>query len=82
MTDTVARRMTGTVIRVFLNNGFGFIRDSEGMSRFFYCREVRPLEAFDRMHEGQQVTFMPSSFDEKAKGNRLRAIEIELIPRP
>lgn len=67
--------MAGTVVRVFLNKGYGFVRGDDGVSRFFEAREVVPPIAFDRMREGQGVTFLPTQ-GPKDKGNGLRASQV------
>lgn len=67
--------MTGTVIRVLLNRGFGFIRGEDGLSRFVHATDVQPPEAFDRLHEGQRVEFIPAEGPHD-KGNSLRATQV------
>lgn len=69
--------MTGVVTKVILSKGYGFIRDSEGMSRFFHQRAVVDPMLFDRLHEGLHVRFIPTQDGEK--DNRLRAVNVELV---
>lgn len=57
------------------DRGFGFLRDSEGISRFFEAREVKPLVDFDRLREGDIVEFIPTKANVQ-KGNGLRAAEV------
>lgn len=49
--------MKGTVTRVLLSKGYGFIRGEDGKSRFFHVTSVEPQRDFERMFEGQAVTF-------------------------
>lgn len=74
--------MTGTVIRVYLNKGYGFIRGGDGQSRFFHVSDVNPATAFDRMHDGQGVEFTPAenvTGTLTKKGNGFRAAEVRPI---
>lgn len=50
--------MTGIIIRLLPNKGYGFLRGEDGESRFFHATKVEPPRAFDRMREGQSVTFV------------------------
>lgn len=51
--------MKGTITRVLLSKGYGFIRGSDGKSRFFHVTSVTPQREFERMFEGQAVEFDP-----------------------
>ena len=51
--------MTGTITRLLPNKGYGFLRGTDGESRFFHATKVDPPRAFDKMREGQTVSFMP-----------------------
>lgn len=77
------QRMSGTITQVRLNKGFAFVRGVEdGLSRFIYARDVNPISAFDRMHEGTHVTFQPSGnldMTPGAKNNGLRAVNVEVV---
>lgn len=72
--------MIGVITRVRLNQGYAFVRGVEdGLPRFFNAKDVIPVSAFDRMHEGQQVTFDPcGELDSRpdAKNNGLRAANV------
>lgn len=70
--------MKGTIIRVFLNKGYGFVRGEDGISRFMHAKEVHPPEAFDTMREGQAVEFTPVVDEHIGKGNRMRASGVKL----
>ena len=56
---------TGTIARLLIDKGFGFIRDEGGTEHFFHRSSVQG--SFDSLNEGQRV-----SFDEEpsAKGPR------------
>jgi cold shock CspA family protein len=80
MADT--ERMTGTVVRLFLNKGFGFVRGQDNVSRFMHARDLKDPSEFDRLHEGTGVTFVSRDFsDRDVGGNGLRAVEVEVIPK-
>jgi len=71
--------MVGVVTDVMLSKGFAFIRGSDNLSRFVYCRDVVPTGAFDTLHEGQKVEFTPAGELNKtpgARNNGLRALEV------
>ncbi len=70
-------KMIGTVVRVFPNKGYGFLRGSDGLSRFFGAKECVPIILFDRLYEGQSVRFVPC--EGGSKGNGLRAEQVELM---
>jgi cold shock CspA family protein len=74
--QTITETMSGTVIRVLHDKGYGFLRGTDGISRFFEAREVFPSIAFDRMQSGQSVQFIPAHGQ---KGNGQRAIHVEPI---
>jgi cold shock CspA family protein len=65
--------MTGTVIRVIREKGFGFILDEEGTSRFFGVPTMACAQEFDEVREGTPVTFTPA---EGPKG--LRAVDVKV----
>lgn len=51
--------MTGVITEIMPSKGFGFIRDTENVSRFFHVKEVVPPSAFDHLFVGKQVSFTP-----------------------
>jgi cold shock CspA family protein len=67
--------MNGTIIRLHLNQGFCFIRDEDGISRFAHARAFVDPTTFDKSREGQAVVFTPTTH---SRG--LRAIDVE--PQP
>lgn len=73
--------MNGYVFKIEKDKGFGFIRDENGLSRFFNAKHVQPTIEFDRIEEGQRVSFTPVTVGEPGnqKGNGLRATDVRLI---
>ena len=63
----------GTIARLLIDKGFGFIRDEGGIEHFFHRSAVRGA-VFELLREGQRVDF---TIDESQKGPR--AGEVRLI---
>ena len=57
---------SGTIARLLIDKGFGFIRDETGVEHFFHRSAVRGA-VFELLREGQRVEF---SIEESAKGPR------------
>jgi CspA family cold shock protein len=57
---------TGTIARLLIDKGFGFIRDENGVEHFFHRSAVRHT-VFELLREGQRVEF---SAEESTKGPR------------
>ena len=57
---------TGTIARLLIDKGFGFIRDEAGLEHFFHRSSVRGA-VFELMREGQRVDFI---IEESQKGPR------------
>lgn len=49
--------MTGTIKRLTMDRGFGFIRARDGVDYFFHRSELRGGLVFEQLREGQHVTF-------------------------
>ena len=64
---------SGTIARLLIDKGFGFIRDESGIEHFFHRSSVRGA-VFELLREGQRVDF---SIEESQKGPR--AGEVRLI---
>ena len=47
---------TGTIARLLIDKGFGFIRDESGTEHFFHRSAVRGA-VFELLREGQRVEF-------------------------
>ena len=67
----------GTVKRVFLPNGYGFIEGTDKVDYFMHTEHFLPGQSWDGEHvyDGAEVEFVPS------KGKKgPRALEIQLLP--
>jgi CspA family cold shock protein len=64
---------TGTIARLLIDKGFGFIRDESGVEHFFHRSAVRGA-VFELLREGQRVEF---TIEESQKGPR--AGDVRLI---
>jgi cold shock protein len=64
---------TGTIARLLIDKGFGFIRDEGGIEHFFHRSAVRGA-VFELLREGQRVEF---TAEESTKGPR--AGDVRLI---
>ncbi len=64
---------TGTIARLLIDKGFGFIRDESGLGHFFHPSSVRGA-VFELLREGQRVDF---AIEESQKGPR--AGDVRLI---
>ena len=56
----------GTIARLLIDKGFGFIRDEGGTEHFFHRSAVRGA-VFELLREGQRVEFTP---EDSGKGPR------------
>ena len=63
----------GTIARLLIDKGFGFIRDEAGLEHFFHRSAVRGV-VFELLREGQRVEFVT---EESEKGPR--AADVRLI---
>ena len=63
----------GTIARLLIDKGFGFIRDEGGIEHFFHRSSVRGA-VFELLRDGQQVDF---TIEESEKGPR--AGEVRLL---
>jgi CspA family cold shock protein len=64
---------TGTIARLLIDKGFGFIRDEAGIEHFFH-RSAERHHVFELLREGQRVEF---TAEESTKGPR--AGDVRLI---
>ena len=65
---------TGTISKIIVDKGFGFIRaDGESGERFFHRSAVRGSAMFEMLREGQQVVFDATQGD---KGPRAENVEV------
>ena len=63
---------TGTIARLLIDKGFGFIRDEGGIEHFFHRSSVEGN--FDQLNEGQRVSFQE---EPSAKGPRAGNVRSE-----
>ena len=54
---------TGTIARLLIDKGFGFIRDESGIEHFFHRSAVRGA-VFELLREGQRVEFSSRGISE------------------
>ncbi len=65
---------SGTIVRLLIDKGFGFISDEGGVEHFFHMSAVKDA-VFESLREGQRVEF---TVEESTKGPRagdVRAVE-------
>jgi CspA family cold shock protein len=61
--------MTGTIVRIVSQRGFGFIQEQNGNEVFFHASGVVGNTPFDSLQEGQQVSYEKTR-DERGRGER------------
>ena len=61
--------MTGTIIRIVSQRGFGFIQEPDGTELFFHASGVVGTTPFDYLQEGQAVTY-DKTRDDRGRGER------------
>ena len=66
--------VTGSIVRIVGDRGFGFIRDDLGEELFFHASVVTGV-AFDDLRQGDLVSF-DTERDPRGKGNR--AVNVSL----
>ena len=66
--------MTGTIVRLVRDRGFGFIKDQQGNEIFFHASGV-PTGSYDSLNEGQQVDF---DKEQDTRGRGARAVNVRL----
>src|SRR3954466_4047740 len=65
---------TGTIARLLIDKGFGFIRDEGGIEHFFHRSSVRGA-VFELLREGQRVEFTPEESQKGPRAGDVRLIE-------
>jgi len=73
-------QLTGTIRKVVLNKGFGFIAPTDstqngGADLFFHASSTSPRELFDNLSADTAVRF---EIEVAAKDNRPRAVNVQL----
>ena len=73
--------MTGSVTRVFLDKGYAFLRDSDGLTRFFNANDMARVADWDTLCEGQHTDFEPRGIldtSRDARNNGLSAVNVAI----
>ena len=65
---------TGTIARLLIDKGFGFIRDEGGTEHFFHRSAVRGA-VFELLREGQRVEFTPEDSGKGPRAGDVRLVE-------
>lgn len=65
---------TGTIARLLIDKGFGFIRDESGVEHFFHRSAVRG-SVFELLREGQRVEFTTEDSGKGPRAGDVRLIE-------
>jgi CspA family cold shock protein len=65
---------TGTIARLLIDKGFGFIRDESGLEHFFHRSSVRSA-VFELLREGQRVEFQAEDSTKGPRAGDVRLIE-------
>ena len=65
---------TGTIARLLIDKGFGFIRDESGVELFFHRSSVRGA-VFELLREGQRVEFVTEESQKGPRAGDIRLIE-------
>jgi CspA family cold shock protein len=65
---------TGTIARLLIDKGFGFIRDEGGIEHFFHRSAVRGA-VFELLREAQRVDITPQDSGKAPRAAELRLIE-------
>jgi cold shock protein len=63
--------MNGTISRLLVDKGFGFIAGEDGQEYFVHRSAIRG-EAFEQLREGQAVTFDASRGDKGLRAENVR----------
>lgn len=61
----------GTIKRLVHEKGFGFVADEKGQEYFFHQSSS---DAFDSLHEGQQVTFQTGQGPKGPRAENVRVL--------
>ncbi len=69
---------SGTIARLLIDKGFGFIRDEGGVEHFFHRSSVRGA-VFELLREGQRVDFTVEESPKGPRAGEVRLIEGSLI---
>ena len=64
--------MTGTISKVILDKGFGFIQGEDGQEYFRHRSAVRNGSVFEQLREGQPVVFDAGRGDKGLRAENVR----------
>ena len=64
----------GTIARLLIDKGFGFIRDESGSEHFFHRSAVLGT-VFELLREGQRVEFTPEESQKAPRAGDIRLVE-------
>ena len=64
----------GTIARLLIDKGFGFIRDEAGLEHFFHRSAVRGA-VFELLREGQRVEFTTEDSPKGPRAGEVRLVE-------
>jgi cold shock CspA family protein len=64
--------MTGKILRVMGDKGFGFLLGADGTEYFFHRSAFKDNQDFNEVHVGDTVEFTPTT---PAKGPRAEEVE-------
>ena len=64
----------GTIARLLIDKGFGFIRDESGVEHFFHRSAVRQA-VFELLREGQRVDFTVEESDKGPRAGEVHLLE-------
>ncbi len=64
----------GTIAKLLVDKGFGFIRDDSGTEHFFHRSAVRNI-VFEMLREGQRVEFTPEDSGKGPRAGNVQLIE-------
>ena len=65
---------SGTIARLLIDKGFGFIRDEGGVEHFFHESAVQDA-VFASLREGQRVEFTTEESTKGPRAGEVRVIE-------
>ena len=66
--------MTGSIVRLVRDRGFGFIKAENGTEIFFHASGVTGSTPYDNLEEGQTVSYEK---EQDARGRGERAVNVQ-----
>jgi CspA family cold shock protein len=64
--------MTGRILRLAIEKGFGFITGDDGQDYFMHRTAIRDGSVFETLREGQTVTFDATRGDKGLRAENVR----------